>query len=1267
MCTAGEEAVWRREDRRVREGDDEGTGMIFMHVVSKRAVVSVVAVCALALVLVLPAGARAATAWWQLDSLTAPGNLHSGFARSEIQELTVSPSTAFELKVERNSLGFFESEPYPFEALPHATAANVQAALEAEGGYGPGNVLVTGQGPEGTPPLTVTSVNKDAGVRVPKIRIGEAFGGAATARVLSEGRPDGQLRVSAWNMGDTEADGSSAPVVLRDTLPAGLVAKAVSGHVGGTGNPRGPGGFTEPEAVKCSVVSGSLVECVYEGKLPPYEPIEAEIEVEVLPGAATGETNEVSVSGGGARSGGSLKRPIVVSGTPTPYGPANYELTAFNEDGSLATQAGSHPYALTTTLDLSRTAEPPYQPALPKDLHFNLPPGLVGNPSPFPRCPDSVFAENPPENGPGCPANTALGVASITIYERLIGGLETVTVPVFNLEPTRGEPARFGFQIINARVLLDTSVRTGGDYGVTVSVNNITQLAAFLSSRVTFWGVPGDPTHDQSRGWDCITPRGTGECKAQGQSGPPPFLSLPTSCTDPLQTAVQADSWAQAGVFTAPLEAVFEPSLDGCNRLPFGPSISVAPDARSASSPSGLTVGVHVPQDLILASTTLAESTVKDTTVALPAGVALNPAAADGLLACPLLKGRDKGKEEREGRREETGINLESGQSANCPEASKVGTVEIKTPLLPNALTGAVYVAAQDANPFGSLLALYIVAEDPISGTVVKLAGKVVPDPVTGQLVSTFENTPQLPFEDLKLQFFGGSRAPLGTPAFCGPYTTQASIAPWSGSAAVSPSSEFQILSGPNGTSCSNPLPFAPSLTAGSPNINAGAFTPLDTTITREDGNQDIQTVALHFPPGMSGILAGVKLCPEAQANAGTCGSESLLGHTVVSVGLGNDPFSVTGGHVYLTEGYKGAPFGLSIVNPAKAGPFDLGNVIVRAKIDVDPHTAALTVTTDGSGPYAIPRILDGIPLQIKHINVQVDRPGFTFNPTNCNPMSITGTIGSVGGASSPVSIPFQVTNCASLAFKPEFKASVTGATSKANGAGLSVKLAYPPGSFGREANIGHVKVELPVQLPSRLTTLQQACIAARFDANPASCPVASIVGHAKVVTPLLPVPLEGPAYFVSHGGERFPDLTIVLQGYGVTVQLVGTTFISRTGITSTTFKSPPDVPFNTFELTLPQGKYSALAANTNLCAATKLVTVKKRVAVRKHGRNTHPLRSFKQRVVQSLIMPVAFTAQNGAQLEQNTKLAVTGCTRHKKTKKAKKARDVKRPTKKRH
>ena len=784
--------------------------------------------------------------------------------------------------------------------------------------------------------------------------------------------------------------------------------------------------------------------------------------------------------------------------------------------------------------------------------------------------------------------------------------------------PAQGEPARFGFEIARAPVTLDASVRTGSDYGVSVSVSNISQLVSLISSSVTFWGVPGDKSHDSARGWSCLvgghfTKTGGRNlpCIGSSQSHPAPFLTMPSSCALPFTASVEGESWTTPlkpeafalGQTTYSLKDNFGRALgvSGCNQLAFEPSIETQPDVTSASTPTGLSVHVRVPQEVSLGANGLSSSSIKDTIVTLPEGVVTDPSGADGLQACsePEVGFQSIAQDG-------TDLFTPGIPAPFCADAAKIGTAEFKVPVIEHPLKGAIYLATQNANPFGSLIAMYIVAEDPVSGVLIKLAGEVKLSDA-GQITTTFRNSPQAPLEEATFSFFGGDRAPLATPSRCGAYTTQATFVPWSESSPVGASSTFHITTGPNGGPCQSPLPFAPTLSGGTTNIQAGAFSPLTTTISRADGNQDIQTVQLHMPPGLSGILAGIPLCPEAQANAGTCSQASEIGKTIVSVGLGGDPFTVTGGQVFLTAGYKGAPFGLSIVNPAKAGPFDLGKVIVRAKIEVDPHTAALTVTTD-----PIPHILQGIPLQIKHVNVTIDRPGFTFNPTNCSQFKLTGSIGSVEGASSPVETPFQTTNCATLKFAPKFAVSTAGKTSKANGASLAVKLTYPKAPFGTYTNIAKVKVALPKQLPSRLTTLQKACTAAVFDQNPANCPAASIVGHAKVITPLLPVPLIGPAYFVSHGGEAFPDLTVVLQGYGVTVDLVGSTSI-KNGVTTSTFKATPDTPFSSFELTLPQGKYSALAANADLCKS-------------------------------KLAMPTEFTAQNGAVIKQSTPIAVTGC-----------------------
>jgi hypothetical protein len=1201
-------------------------GVNVSRIASTRVVLLALSTTILLLCVAIPA--YAASPWWGLTSSVVPTNLNGDLGKDEVQRLTVSATKGDYLFIEPTGVGII-----PFgttagewqQRLEHIyPSRRVLVGEESSGEEDTKIFNIVFPGQAGVLPLEVLPESKEIAELLGEGEPLEGGKDEAGVAIVAEGAPThNQVVAIAENLGDAEVDGASVPVTIADKIPPGMVATSVEG-------------FTNQSTAVTLQCSLTPVSCSFAGSLAPYETLE--IVVSVKPeGAVSGEDNEATVTGGGASSV-SVKQPVTMSAEPVPFGVESYGLVPENEGGSSDTQAGSHPFQLTSTLALNQTANASTPPAPVRDLRFDLPVGLIGNPTVLPQCTDLEFDTAIAGGGGGneCPRDTVVGVASTTIVlkgsgEGVKAGVSTFPVPVFNLTPEVGEPARFGYEVEGNPVILDTSVRTGDDYGVRVSVNNITESVNFISSRVTFWGVPGDASHDASRGWECVAggrdrTEHSPPCDPLGQAHPPTFLTLPTSCAGPLQTTVQADSWTQPHdlLMFSPSEPL--QSLDGCNRLQFGPEIKVAPDVQEASKPSGLTVDVHVPQEGQLNPTGLAQSNIKDIAVTLPEGLSVNPGGADGLEACSEAQIGFTGFKELNPTHEpgnKTTQFTSQMESPFCPNASKIGTAKIKLPILPNALEGSVYLATQNGNPFGSLLATYIVVEDPVSGVLLKLPGEVSLNQVTGQITSTFLNDPQGPLEDGEFHFFGGDRAPFSTPPHCGTYTTDATFTPWSGNAPVKSQSSFEITSGPNHNPCpGGALPFSPELTAGTTNIQAGSFSPFTMTMSREDGNQNLKSIQLHMPPGLSGVLTGVPLCNEAQANAGTCPASSLIGETTVSVGLGGNPYTVKGGQVFLTERYKGAPFGLSIVNPAKAGPFDLGKVVVRAMLEVDPHTAAVTVTSDDSGPYAIPPSIDGIPLEIKHVNVTINRAGgFTFNPTNCGHQAITGTLNSVEGATQTLAVPFQVTNCAVLKFAPKFAVSASGKTSKANGASLHVKLSYPKAPFGSQANIAKVKVDLPKQLPSRLTTLQKACTAAQFDANPAGCPSASIVGHAKAITPLIPVPLEGPAYFVSHGGEAFPSLIMVLQGYGVKLELVGATFISKAGITSSTFKTVPDAPVGSFELTLPQGKFSALTANGNLCKS-------------------------------KLAMPTAFTAQNGAVIHQTTKIAVTGCPK----KKAKKA-----------
>ena len=630
---------------------------------------------------------------------------------------------------------------------------------------------------------------------------------------------------------------------------------------------------------------------------------------------------------------------------------------------------------------------------------------------------------------------------------------------------------------------------------------------------------------------------------------------------------------------------------------------------------------MQVPQKTTLEAGALAEADVRDTTVTLPEGVELNPAAANGRQAC------SEAQVGFTGYNTEKGIDEFTPGPASCPDASKVGVVHIRTPLLPHELEGAVYLATPapngeaGKNPFDSLVALYIVAQDPVSGVLVKLAGEGHVDEHTLRVSTTFRNTPQVPFEELELELFGGERASVSTPPRCGGYPTQAAFTPWSGTGTVnvlSPAEGFQISTGVNGTPCaSGALAFSLGFDAQSTNDQAGAFTPFTMEIARPDGEQALTGLEVRLPAGIAAILASVTPCQEPPlGQEWKCGPESLIGHATASSGLGEDPV-VLGGEVFLTSGYDGAPFGLLVATEAKAGPFDLGMVDVRSRINVNPNTAAVSITTDpGPRGEAFPTQIRGIPVQLKRILVSVDREHFEFNPTSCDPMRIEGTLTGSEGASVAVSSPFQVGGCAGLAFAPKLTASTEGQASKANGASLDVKITST--GLG-QANIHKVALQLPEALPSRLSTIQKACPEAIFNANPASCDEGSVIGKATVHTPVLKSPLAGPAYLVSHGGAAFPDVEFVLQGEGITLVLDGKVDI-KNGITYSRFETAPDAPFTSFETELPAGPHSALGAyvpvakNYSLCGTT-------------------------------LTMPTTITAQNGAVINQSTNIAASGCS----------------------
>jgi hypothetical protein len=894
-------------------------------------------------------------------------------------------------------------------------------------------------------------------------------------------------------------------------------------------------------------------------------------------------------------------------------------------------QAGSHPYEFLTSLNFNTDSTPgsgfPFGGQV-RDIEINLPAGFIGDPGAV-----SAQCERWELDASGnCPVGSQVGVALTAL-----GPAPTVLpLAVYDMVAPPGVPAQLGFNLEGVTGFTDFGVRPKG-YGLTAHAENIAERF-IIYSHVKIWGVPGDPSHDMEReGKGC---RNGTFCELKG-SAPKPFLTLPTGCEGPQVFSIRANTWeapkeyAQASFLTH--DAMGSPAgFTGCEHLSFSPSIAATPDTTSADTPTGLTVDVKMPQEGLTVEGQLAESTIKNTTVELPRGIVINPGQAAGLAAC-----------------QDSQANLESEGPPSCPSASRVGVVKVFSPLLADArekeLHGEVYVLQSEP----PRLRLLIAASG--DGINLKLIARVNLDEHTGQLTThvgenpanpaeaqeikaTLQEDPKLeghlgfpplPFNDAKLSFSGGPQAALATPTSCGEQRVTSDFTPSAApylSDALSASS-FQVNEGTLGAPCpALPLAFSPSMIAGSTTDQAGGYTSFSLLLQRPDGQQRIEKLQFRLPEGLLAMIGSVPVCGEPQAALGTCPASSQIGHTVVAAGPGSYPLIVPQpsqppAEIYLTGPYEGAPFGMSIVVPIIAGPFDLGTEVIRGTITVDPHTAQATVTTD-----PLPTIVKGVPADLRTINAVIDRANFVFNPTSCEPMAFTGTATGTEHTTAPLESHFQVGSCQALKFKPNFKVTTSGKTTRKNGASLNVTLTYPTSTPATnqattQANIHTVKVELPKQLPARLTTLQKACLAAVFDTNPAACPPASTVGYATVHTPVLNVPLTGPAYFVSHGGEAFPALIIVLQGENITVDLEGTTYISKKGITSSTFKNTPDVPFTTFQLTLPQGPNSALAANSNLCKT-------------KH-----------------LNMPTQFTAQNGAEIHKNTTITTTGCTTHPKPK----------------
>ena len=1015
-----------------------------------------------------------------------------------------------------------------------------------------------------------------------------------------------------------EATDGSEPITFENIAPAGTnpeeIALFDSALGGGEANLAASPFSVCPSLSVCKYPEGPFA-----GFFPPLSP-QQKFVVAVLvkvPPAFEGTLEDTfKVSGGGAPSG-EISASNTASADP-PFGKLGFKSSLSDQAGNPYTQAGGHPYKFTTEFNFATYSYAKYSgyPTAfgipgwvgsgteplhdPKEIITDLPPGLLANPQGVPHCTlADYFAQE-------CSLKSQVGVLGLRLFGYTEGDLHALE-PVYNLQPSPAYPGQLGATIASLPIILiNAGVRSASDYGVTAT--NVASEAGLSRVRLTLWGVPADPSHDNQRRGECATVHSEfisaeafeRKCEAESGGGnpaevePTPFLTMPTECSgNQLPIASRYNSWQVQDEYGEASTSF--PAVDGCNALSFNPSIEARPTTNLADASSGLEFKLHVPQNEDPEG--VATPALKEAVVKLPAGLTINPSSAGGLTGCSEA---------------EIGLHVEA--PAACPDASKLGTAEVHTPLLLEPLKGFLYLATPHSNPEHSLLAGYISLEG--SGVRVKLPGRFESDPQSGQITARFSENPQVPFEDLQLNIFGGARGSLRTPAVCGTYETTSSLTPFSAPESgppATPTTTFTTKAAAHeGESCATATgaePSAPLLRAGTETPRAGIYSPFSLKLVREDGSQEVTGVETALPPGLVGRLAGIPYCPDSAIAAAStksgaeekaspsCPASSEIGTIDVGAGAGPTPIHVPG-HVYLAGPYKGAPVSVEIITPAVAGPFDLGTVAVRAALYVNPETAQITARSD-----EIPHILEGIPLDIRSVTLKLNRSQFTLNPTSCEEMHFAGTATSLLGVASPLSQRFQLGGCSALAFKPKLALRLEGGLKRRGHPALTSVLTMPPGG----ANIASAVVALPPTEILDNAHIKSPCTRVQFAAG--SCPPGSVLGSARAITPLLDQPLEGPVYLMTGFGHKLPDLVADLNGQ-IHVILDGKVDSTKAGGLRTTFAAVPDAPVTKFVLKLAGAKKGLLQNRVSLCANPQSATA-------------------------------LFTGQNGESVELTPKLAV--------------------------
>jgi hypothetical protein len=825
----------------------------------------------------------------------------------------------------------------------------------------------------------------------------------------------------------------------------------------------------------------------------------------------------------------------VVAPARAEFGLRSFSTTFTDAAGNAMNLAGGHP-DMTTIFRMNEVGGAP--DGTLRNVEIDLPPGLYGDPSVAGTC---AMAELIASEG-FCPPAAQVG----TVFIEFVNAPSPLPqwelspmfeFPIYAMASTSQQATVLGADVFNTLFRVGVSPRTGSDYSLTAKISNLNQGIINYATKLVLWGVPADPVNDARRFFGFDSPG------ASAGLAPRPFLSLPARCAE-VRTEIRIASWQQPEIWHSGSDVA--PRLSGCDGLRFEPKLDAHPQGEGAGAPASFAIDLALPQsDAVNGQAT---PQLRRASIALPAGLTVSPGAAAGLRSCS-----------------DEQLALGTATEPSCPPGAKIGTARIDAPVLKGELSGDILLGTPRP---GELLRIFLVVRG--FGVLMKIPGVARPDPQSGQLTAIFEEMPQLPFESVHLEFRGGPRAVLATPASCGVYGSRAELTSWASPVPVSIESSFPVAQ-----TCGRDVEFAPLLEAGTESPRAGSYSPFVFRLLGRDGQQNIAKADVTLPAGVLARLVGVPRCDESSAASGACPAASRVGSSIVGVGRGQSPLYVPQpgrgpAPVFLAGPHAGAPYSLVVVLPTQAGPFDFGNVVVRSALFVNPVTAQLRVETD-----PLPQLIEGVPIVYRDIRLTLDRPHFTLNPTSCQRTDVRAALASAAGRTATASAPFRATGCGRLGFRPRLALRLSGPTHRSAHPRLGLILHPRPG----DTNIGSLAITLPATEYLDTRSIRNVCSRRQYAKG--SCPADSVYGHAEAWSPLLGKPLRGPVY-LRESSRRLPDLVAALDGR-IHLDLVGRIDSVDARVRST-FESVPDVPLHKLTLSMRGGRRGLLVNNAGLC-----------------------------------------------------------------------------------